>query len=241
MIPLARRLSSDRQRKGTPLHAAVYGYSWKRDERDRIAFYLIENGANVNAKDDGGETPLHVVAHEWSDKRKVITDYLIVNGADVNAKDHEGNTPLHIATTASGLFFAPDPEVVNHLVENGADVNARNIDGDGHSSVKIELAGKYHAAFHAALWAVDDVLKRFDLPWRPSQPETAVEIRYSTKTRQNIFVGVIRAGQYIYENRLRFRTLREQIVHGITKDDDDMNLEELKQNMIDIIKSTPCE
>ena len=48
-------------------------------------------GTDVNAKEIGGNTPLHVTA---TSRHKEMAELLIAKGADVNAKDNEGNTPL---------------------------------------------------------------------------------------------------------------------------------------------------
>lgn len=101
---------------------------------------LIEDGADVNAKDIFGLTPLHSVAGGMDKKyyREVvfvfsnamvtydvnagveIAELLIAKGANVNAKDKEGYTPLHWAATQGRKG------VVEVLILNGADVNAKS-------------------------------------------------------------------------------------------------------------------
>ena len=56
-----------------------------------MAELLIANGADVNAKDIDGWTPLRKAAFYG---HREIVELLIANGADVNAKDDEGRTPL---------------------------------------------------------------------------------------------------------------------------------------------------
>ncbi len=52
-----------------------------------MAELLMAEGANVNAKDNWGSTPL-LPAADWG--RKEVVALLISNGADVNAKDNCG-------------------------------------------------------------------------------------------------------------------------------------------------------
>ena len=77
-------------------------------------------GADVNAKDKLGRTPLHQAARKG---RKEITELLIAEGADVNAKHEEGWTPLHLAAVYG------NKEIVELLIAKGADVNAKDEDG----------------------------------------------------------------------------------------------------------------
>jgi len=72
----------------------------------------IAAGADVNAKDSGGKTPLYY-ARAWP-----MTELLISNGADVNTKDKGGRTPLH------WVVMKGEKENVELLIAAGADVNA---------------------------------------------------------------------------------------------------------------------
>ena len=81
---------------------------------------LLKQGADVNAKDEDGRTPLHDASY-WD--LVGIAKFLIENGADVNAKDKDGWTPLYRASHWDYVGIA------KLLIENGADVDAQNING----------------------------------------------------------------------------------------------------------------
>ena len=55
---------------------------------------LINQGANVNDKSNGGLTPLHLAA--WNNAF-ATAEVLINQGANVNDKENNGVTPLYVA------------------------------------------------------------------------------------------------------------------------------------------------
>jgi ankyrin repeat protein len=73
----------------TPLHVAVAG----RGNRELIEA-LLDAGADVNAKDGRGYTPLHVTTVEGV---AGIIHLLLDRGAEINARDNDGKTALTLA------------------------------------------------------------------------------------------------------------------------------------------------
>jgi phosphate transport system substrate-binding protein len=82
---------------------------------------LLLRGADVNAVDWDGNTPLVLAA---ANNTPQVIRFLIGKGANVNAANHWGFTPLMYAAIRSS-----NPEVLRILLEYGADINAAYNDG----------------------------------------------------------------------------------------------------------------
>lgn len=86
---------------------------------------LISKGADVNAKDEKGNTPLHLVAR-YGYKQKDMAELLIARGADVNAKNRDGWTPLHSTAWRS---YTGHRDIAELLITSGSDIQARDKKG----------------------------------------------------------------------------------------------------------------
>jgi len=101
-------------RKSSPLHfAAGYG-------RREAVEHLLNAGANVHARDDGGLIPLH---NACSFGHAEVVSLLLRAGADPNARDNWSYTPLHEASIKG------KNDVCVMLLQHGADPQLRNTEG----------------------------------------------------------------------------------------------------------------
>ncbi|EHK18147.1 uncharacterized protein TRIVIDRAFT_159440 [Trichoderma virens Gv29-8] len=82
-----------------------------------IVKVLVENGADIEAKDSMGRTPLSQAAENG---HEAIVKLLVEKGADIEAKDLFGQTPLSQAAENG------HEAIVKLLVENGADIEAKD-------------------------------------------------------------------------------------------------------------------
>lgn len=102
----------------TPLHGVVTGHGHLVDDDLKIVKFLVDNGANVEAKAQGGITPLHITPYPE------IVELLVKNGANLEATDNQGRTAI--------IFYAEDsngPAALIKALELGANVNHRDKKG----------------------------------------------------------------------------------------------------------------
>jgi ankyrin repeat protein len=125
---------------GTALHFAV--------GHDKILELLLAKHMDVNAKNELGDTPLHIAAVE---DLTASAELLLANKADVNAANLEGDTPLHSPGSK---------EMAELLVTKGANIEARNNEGRTplHTAVKNGLTEiiEYLLSHHADANAKDN-------------------------------------------------------------------------------------
>ena len=112
-LPASQFLASSRdgaELKPNQIISAQEGYI-------AVAKLLLIRGANIEAADIDGNTPLLIVAQKGNVE---MFKLLLEKGADVNAQDKCRKTPIHLAARNGNV------EMFKLLLEKGADVNAQD-------------------------------------------------------------------------------------------------------------------
>jgi hypothetical protein len=102
----------------TALHVAV------ENENLEIIRFLLNRGANVNAKTKSRRTPIMMIEGGDEENALEIFKLLTEKGADVNVLNEDKETPLMVACEDDNL------ELVKILLKAGANPNLKNEDGE---------------------------------------------------------------------------------------------------------------
>jgi hypothetical protein len=97
-------------------HTTALEHAVRNANREMVQL-LLSAGANVNLKNESGETVLMMLDGDATSD--LVWDIINV-GAKVNSQDNAGNTPLMQAATSNNL------DAVKTLIDAGAKVDARN-------------------------------------------------------------------------------------------------------------------
>ena len=82
---------------------------------------LLDLGANLEAEDPAGNTPLHLAA--WFNNSPAVIEALLEAGADRDARDRFGRTPWDYAEERIALAEAQDDVQLAHELQQVFAVN----------------------------------------------------------------------------------------------------------------------
>ena len=101
----------------------------------------LTEGADVNALNGGGQTPLQVALF-YDDTYNIVDTLLEKEGINVNIADESGYTPLHIAVMKKNV------RAVKALLQNGALVDVVSVTGSSPLSLSAEDRFKNQEIFN---------------------------------------------------------------------------------------------
>jgi ankyrin repeat protein len=122
---------------------------------------LLDNGADVNARDRRLFTPLHVAAGGFTNRKDVVA-VLLAHGAQVNARDDLGMTPLYLMA-----FVPSQTPKMELLLDHGADANAAA--NDGMTPLHEAAAGGNKDEVELLLAKGADANGRYRYAWTPAR------------------------------------------------------------------------
>ncbi|WP_265024828.1 MULTISPECIES: ankyrin repeat domain-containing protein [unclassified Wolbachia] len=116
-----------RDRRGwAPLH-----YASDNDNKLDTSRAILNRNANIEAKTNIGETPLHI-ANAYGQLK--IIELLIDKRANIEAKTNDGLTPLHVAIQHNNTT----PKIIEFLIDKGVNIEAK---------IKDDQTPLHHAVF----------------------------------------------------------------------------------------------
>lgn len=112
------------RRGAEPLHYAADTNRWAPEAQAATIEYLLSAGADPNALDGSGVSPLHRAVRTRS---AAAVRALLDGGADPHRRNRSGSTPLHLARQSTGrggsgsaLAHAQQTAIVALLIDRGA-------------------------------------------------------------------------------------------------------------------------
>jgi len=121
------------RRSAEPLHYAADANRWNPTAQAATIEYLVSIGADPNAVDRGGVTPLHRAVRTRS---LPAVRALLDGGANPRKPNKTGSTPLHLAVQTTGRGGSGSPQareqqagIVRLLLKRGASVTDQDRQG----------------------------------------------------------------------------------------------------------------
>ena len=143
--------SAKNRRGAEPLHYAADANTWSPVAQAATIDCLIRAGANPNATDNNGVSPLHRAVRT---RCAAAVEALLAGGAEPRGRNNSGSTPLHLAVQNTGRggrgtaqAIEQQRQIILLLLRSGA--TPEDQDGRGKAVHEVRMADWMHGLFQA--------------------------------------------------------------------------------------------
>lgn len=134
LLTASPSLAKGRASDGSPPLVSLMRNYWGNDNDGRqLLQKLLDDGADINAADLGGTTPLQALLARGGGNSEALS-LLIAKGADIKARNADGKDALLLAAGSGDLA------TVSLLLSHGADVNSA--DTSGNTALHLAINGQ---------------------------------------------------------------------------------------------------
>jgi ankyrin repeat protein len=175
----------------TPLHAAcTYGNITTIE-------MLLKSGANPNARDLKGRTPLRSALFAWN-PMEMLRTLLKFPGVDPNVPNNAGETPLHLA-----CHTWSNSATIRILMEECEFIDVDYLSNEGMTAKEIAEQNGQQIAYSEAEAARESAIKR----WKQQKHDGLLTLGSAAIER----LGALSPAQLIVQDRWLFQSLSEFI------------------------------
>lgn len=134
LLKAKTNINAMNQKKNTPLHLSSSGFNPNQDHTPKFEEFLISKGANIDAENNWGETPIMLLFESKTDAKFDPVTALMVflkNNANLKKKNVYKETVLHYACRKGSTISALT------LINKGMSLDEENIHGNTPFSLSI--------------------------------------------------------------------------------------------------------
>ena len=147
LIDAKADINAINHKKHTPIYGVLQSYC-EVDKKIDLLQFMLKNGADINVRDNKGNTILHIAVDLLTQKDiEKILQVLLNNNSDIECLNYIGDTPLSRAVRLNNF------NATKFLVEKNAKIEVK--DYDGKSPIRLAVSSRFNETAEYLLNKID--------------------------------------------------------------------------------------